>query len=135
MAKEAALARPVLAAFLVLLTIYVVPLLVYGAASVAWGLQPPSGASPGRFLFGILITKLGTAIAFVALLSAARAVWGDRWLLYAFIWFVMFAFSELGEAISGRTSRLEAILGVVSEAIYAPAAAFLAQWILGRSPG
>ena len=97
-------------------------------------LRPPSTASPGRFLLGVLVTKLGTAVAFVSIFAASRTIWGPRWLLYGMLWFVMFAFTELGEAVSGRTTNTEAVLGVVSEAIYAPVSALIAQWLLGRGP-
>jgi hypothetical protein len=121
-----------MAVLAVLLVIYLVPFLVYGGASVISGLQPPTTASPARFLLGVLVTKLGTAIAFVVIFDVSRAVWGPRWPLYAFLWFVMFALSEAGETVSGRTTSTEAALGIVSEAIYAPIAAFMTQWILGR---
>jgi hypothetical protein len=121
-----------LAILAVLLTIYAVPFVVYGAASVFGGLRPPATASAGRFLLGVLVTKLGTAVAFVVLFSATKSLWGDRWFLYASVWFLMFAFSEVGETISGRTTRVEAALGILSEAIYAPLSAFVVQWLLGR---
>lgn len=117
---------------LVLLVIYAVPFLVYGAASALGGLRPPRTASPTKFLLGVLLTKLGTAAAFVALFALTRAFWGPRWGLYAAVWFLMFAFSELGEAISGRSTRIEAALGIISEAIYTPLSALLAHWFLGR---
>ena len=126
------MAKFIFAILLVLLVIYVVPFVVYGVASVIGDLRPPTSASPGKFLVGVLVTKLGTAIAFVSIFSVNKAAWGPRWLLYALVWFVMFAFSELGEAISARTTKPEAMLGVVSEAIYTPLAAFIAQWLLWR---
>ncbi len=129
---KASITKIVLAIFVVLLTIYAVPFVIYGLASVFGGLRPPATASVGEFLLGVLVTKLGTAIAFVVLFNATKAVWGERWLLYASVWFLMFAFSEVGEAISGRTTQIEAALGILSEAIYAPLAAFFAQWFLGR---
>ena len=116
--------REVLAVLLVLLIFYVVPFVVYGAASVFAGLKPPDTASPARFLGGVLVTKLGTAIAFVALFALAGGVWKDRWLL------VMFALSEVGEAISGRTTVPEAVLGVVSECLYAPLSALVVSRLL-----
>jgi len=125
--------RFIMAVLLVLLVIYVVPFAVYGGASVLGGLRPPTTASAGRFLLGVLLTKIGTAVAFVAIFAASRAIWGPRWILYATLWFVMFAFSELGEAVSGRVTKAEALLGIVSEAIYAPVSAFIVQWLLWRS--
>lgn len=126
------MARLIIAILLVLLVIYVVPFVVYGGASILGGLRPPKTASPRRFLFGVMVTKLGTAVAFVSIFFASRTIWGPRWLLYAMLWFVMFALSELGEAVSGRTTKAEAVLGVASEAIYAPVSAFITQWLLGR---
>jgi len=117
----------------VLAIIFVVPLVVYGAASTLWGLELPSESSPQRFLLGVLVTKLGTAVAFVLLLQLASAVWVDRWLLYGLIWFGMFAASEVGDAISGRSTWREAALGILSEAIYAPVSAFAAYRLLGIS--
>jgi hypothetical protein len=123
----------VLATMTVLAIIYVVPLVVYGTASAFGGLELPSESTPQRFLLGILITKLGTAVAFVLLLQLTSTVWVDRWLLYALIWFGMFAASEVGDAISGRSTWREALPGILSEAIYAPASAFAAYRLLGVS--
>ncbi|MBS3974157.1 MAG: hypothetical protein KGZ89_04745 [Actinobacteria bacterium] len=114
----------------VLAIIYVVPFVVYGIASAFGGVELPQEVSPRRFLLGILLTKFGTAVAFVIVFWLTSAVWADRWLAYGAIWFVMFAASEIGEAVSGRTSAKEAVLGILSEAIYAPAAAFAAHAIL-----
>ena len=122
---------PVLAAVAVLAIIYVVPLVIYGTASTLGWLKLPTQSSPQAFLFGVLITKVGTTAAFVFILLLSGEVWGGRWLLYGLIWFAMFSASELGDAIAGRSSWAEAMLGVISEAIYAPAAALAAHKILG----
>ena len=121
----------VLATIAVLAIIYLVPMAVYGAASGLGLVELPAEASPRTFLLGILVTKLGTAVAFVLILALSGAMWSERWLLYGVIWLAMFAASELGDAISGRSSWPEAVLGIVSEAIYAPAAAFAAHQTLG----
>jgi hypothetical protein len=131
MTKEIGVVKLIMAMLLVLVVIYVVPFLLYGGASVLWDLRPPTSASPSRFLFGVLVTKLGTAFAFVAIFAVSTATWGPRWMLYATLWFVMFVFSELGEVVSGRWTTLDAVLGVVSEAIYFPVSAFITQWLLG----
>jgi len=117
----------------VLAIIFVVPLAVYGAASTFGGVELPAESSPQQFLLGVLVTKIGTAVAFVMLLQLTSTVWVDRWLLYGLIWFGMFAASEVGDAISGRSSWREAWLGILSEAIYAPASAFVAYRLLGIS--
>lgn len=126
------MARVTRAILMVLLVIYVVPFLVYGGASVVSGLQPPAVASPGMFLLGVLVTKLGTAIAFVLIFSLSAAVWGPRWIQYALVWFTMFALSEVGETLSGRTTAIEAALGIASEAVYAPLAALITSRLLWR---
>lgn len=118
----------VLAIVAVLAIIYVVPFVVYAGASVLRLVDIPSETSPQRFLLGVLVTKLGTAAAFVLILHLG---WPGGWLMYSLIWFAMFAASEIGDAISGRASWAEALLGVLSEAIYAPLAALSAFAILG----
>ncbi len=89
-------------------------------------------ASPGRFLLGVLVTKVGTAFGFVTLFAVSRAIWSRRWILYAMLWFVMFVFGEFGEVVSGRWTMLDAVLGVASEAVYFPVSAFITQRLLGR---
>lgn len=86
---------------------------------------------PLRFLLGVLITKLGTAVTFVLILHLSEPSLGLGWLTYAILWFLMFAASELGDAVSGRSTWPEALLGVASEAVYAPAASLAAYAILG----
>lgn len=73
------MARLIVTVLLVLVVIYAVPFLVYGAASALGGLRPPRTASPTKFLLGVLLTKVGTAVAFVALFALTRAFWGPRW--------------------------------------------------------
>jgi hypothetical protein len=57
--------RIVLTVVLVLVIIYAVPFLVYGLFSLVADLRLPGDASPATFLAGVLVSKLGTAIAFV----------------------------------------------------------------------
>lgn len=117
----------------VLAIIFVVPFVLYGAASALHLVDIPQETSPQRFLLGVLITKLGTAAAFVLILHLGADAFAGQWFLYSLLWFAMFAASEVGEAVSGRSSRQESLLGVLSEAIYAPAAALAAYAILGIS--
>ncbi len=124
--------RTTIAILLVLVVIYVVPFILYGTASALWGLQPPASASPARFLLGVLVTKVGTALAFVSIFAASGAIWHRRWILYAALWLGMFVFSELGELVSGRWTSLDTLLGIASEAIYLPLSAFVTRWLLGR---
>ncbi|MDZ4168250.1 MAG: hypothetical protein U1E26_01155 [Coriobacteriia bacterium] len=121
----------VLAIAAVLAIIYVVPFVVYAGASALGLAEIPAEVSPQRFLLGVLITKLGTAVAFVLILHLGSPAFSVGWLTYSLIWFGMFAASEIGDAVSTRSSWSEAMLGVLSEVIYAPAAALAAFAILG----
>jgi len=109
----------------------VVPFATYGVASSLGWVDLPADSSPRAFLVGVLVTKLGTAVALVLILAFSGSAWTGRWWLYALIWFVMFGASEVGEAISGRSSWPEAGLGLASEAIYAPVSVVVAYRILG----
>jgi hypothetical protein len=119
-----------LAVLVVLAILYLTPLVFYGVGSRFIEMPSPDRVGPQRFLLGILVTKLGTAIAFVVLFWLSRAVWAARWLLYSLVWFIMFAASELGDRISGRATAPEALLGVFSEAVYAPLSAWTVAALL-----
>jgi hypothetical protein len=114
-----------------LLITYVVAFLVYGAAAAVTGLEPPQDGSPLQFLLSVLVVKLGLAVGFVLLFAVAREVWQDRWLLYAFLWWILFAVTEVGQAIGPGYSWLEAGAGVVAEAVYCPLAAWVTARLLG----
>lgn len=109
--------------------IFLVPVAVYGALSAFTGLQPP-GDSPWVFLAGVAVSKAGTAVAFVLLFALARPFWGDRWLLYAGIWWLMLVAGEVGQAIGPDYSWQEAFAGILSETIYLPVSAWLVTRIL-----
>jgi hypothetical protein len=123
--------RIALSVCVTLVIMYVVAFVVYGTFSALLDLQPPAGASPAVFLISIFIVKLGLAIAFVLLFYVARETWADRWLLYALIWWLMFAVAELGQAVGPGYSWTEAIAGIIAEAIYCPLCAFLLPRLLG----
>lgn len=122
----------ILSVALVLAIIYIVPFLVYGLASLVSDLKPPEGASPARFLFSILVSKLGTALAFVLIFYLARASLSGRWLLYAFVWWLMYVIGEIGQAIGPGYSWKEAVAGILSETVYWPLSAYAVQWLLGE---
>ena len=84
------------------------PILVYGAFATIWGLATPSGSSV-LFLTGVLISKAGTAVAFVGL-------------------YVMFILGEIGQAIGPGYTWPEAASGAISETVYVPVSA----WITAR---
>ena len=64
-----------MAILLVLVVIYGVPFLIYGSASAMRGLRPPTTASPTEFLLGVLVTKIGMAVAFVVMFRASQEFW------------------------------------------------------------
>jgi hypothetical protein len=120
-----------LAVLIVLAVIYLVPILVYGLASSVTGLKTPEGVSPARFLFSVFVSKIGTAIAFVLIFYFARESLSGQWAIYAFAWWLMFAFDEIGQVIGPKYSSAEAVAGVISETIYLPVSAYLTNWLIG----
>lgn len=123
--------KVILSLVLVLAIIYIVPFLVYGLASVVAGLKTPAGVSPAQFLISVLVSKIGTAIAFVLIFYFARSSLSGQWLLYAFAWWLMFVIDEIGQAIGPNYSWKEAIAGAISETIYLPLSAWLTDWLIG----
>ncbi len=116
--------RALLAVASVWAILFTVPFVIYASASVFLGLQPPAGPA-WRFLLSVAVTKIGTAVGFVALFVLCRDKWRERWPLYAGIWFLMFAISEVGDVVKPGYTVAEAGLGILSEAVYAPLSAFL----------
>ena len=121
----------ILGVFFVLAIIYIVPFLIYGLASVMAGLKSPEGASPARFLVSVLISKIGTAIAFVLIFFFARNSLSGQWILYAFLWWLMFVIGEIGQTIGPNYTWKEAIAGILSETIYLPLSAYITNWLIG----
>lgn len=119
-----------LSIILVLVVIYVIPFIVYGLFSTLIGAKMPEGVSPLMFLLSVLVSKIGTAIAFVLIFYFARNSLSEHWLLYAFIWWVMFAIGEVGQAIGPNYSWKEAVAGAISETIYFPLSAYIVSWLI-----
>ncbi len=119
-----------LSIFLVLSVIYIIPFLVYGVFSAVAGLKPPEGASPLTFLLSVLVSKIGTAVAFVLIFYIARESLSDQWLLYALLWWVMYVIGEVGQAIGPNYSWEEAAAGAISETLYFPLSAYIAHWLI-----
>jgi hypothetical protein len=115
---------------LTLVIIYIVPFVIYSIMAVTVGLKPSADASPSQFLIGVLVSKTGTAIAFVLIFYFARDCLSGRWLLYAFLWWVMFSIGEVGQAIGPNYGWMEALVGVISEMIYFPLAALVTKRLL-----
>ena len=125
------MAKVILSIVFVLAIIYIVPILVYGLASVVAGLKTPEVASPAQFLISVLVSKIGTALTFVLIFYFARNSLSGQWLLYAFIWWLMFVIGEVGQAIGPNYTWKEAIAGVISETVYLPLSACVTNWLIG----
>jgi hypothetical protein len=123
----------IVSVLLVLAIIYVVPFLIYGVASFAMDMKPPEGVSPARFLISVLVSKVGTAFAFVVIFYLARSSLSGLWFAYAVIWWLMFVIGEIGQAIGPNYSWKEALVGVLSETIYVPLSAYVTHWLVGAS--
>lgn len=124
------MALKLLAISIVTMIIFIVPIVVYGAFS-QFGLAQIPGGSPGVFLFGVFVSKLGTAIAFVLFFNLTPAEPARDWVFYAFIWWIMFALGEIGQAIGPDYPWSEALAGMISEAIYFPISAYLLHRLIG----
>ncbi len=103
----------------------------YGGLSLLVGLEPPAEGSPGQFFVSVLVVKLGMAGAFVSLYYVAREIWSVRWILYAVIWWAAFSVIEIGQAIAPNYSWMDALGGILAEAIYFPLAAVVTRRVLG----
>ncbi len=124
------IARIIVCIILVLCIIYIVPFIVYSLFSILAGVRPPAGASPAQFLLSVLVSKVGTSVAFVLIFYLARQSLAGRWLGYAFLWWVMFVIGEVGQAIGPNYTWKEAIAGVISETIYVPLSAYATNWLI-----
>lgn len=124
------MARTAICIILVLAVIYIVPIIVYGLFSSFIGAKMPEGVSPIMFLISVLISKFGTAIAFVLIFYFARNSLSGRWFLYAFIWWLMFIIGEVGQTFGPNYSWKEAAAGIISETVYLPVSAFIVNWLI-----
>jgi hypothetical protein len=127
--------RHILSIIATLVIIYIIPFVLYALSTVVWDLKPPDDAPAWQFLLGILVSKTGTAIAFVLIYHFAKGGLDRRWLLYASIWWISFAIGELGQAIGPNYSWKEAVIGIISEAIYFPLAAVVTDRLIGAKLG
>ena len=109
---------------------YVVPFVVYTILVAVALVQPPEGGSPLQLLMSLLVLNIGVATAFVLIFYTARNSLSERWLLYAFLWWLMFAFVEIGQAIGPAYSWPQAIAGIFAAMIYFPLSAFVVNRLL-----
>ena len=113
---------------LTLVIIFVVPIIIYGFFVKIFGIKEPDKKL--SFFTGVLIEKIGTSVGFVALFYFGKDFFINNWLLFGFVWFVMFAFTEIGQVYITGSSKKEALAGIISEAIYFPLAAFVVSLIV-----
>jgi hypothetical protein len=124
------MSRLFLTFLVVLAIIYLVPIVVYGTFQSTIGAEMPKDVSPLAFLTRVFVEKVGTALAFCTIFYLARDNFSNQWLPYAAIWWVMFVFGEFGQLIGANYSWREALAGIISEAIYLPASAYVASLLL-----
>lgn len=116
----------------VVFIIYIIPFLVYGLFSSIFGLKTPEGVSPVQFLISIFIAKIGTAAAITLFFHFTKEIFYEKWLLYVFIWWILFLFGEIGQAIGPNYSWMDAVAGILSETIYLPVSVYTLRFILLR---
>lgn len=112
-----------LASVFVFVTIFIIPIFIYGLFASHLGLEEPEKKT--RFFIGVIIQKIATTFGFVALFVMAQGILNDQWLTYGLVWFAMFAVTEIGQTYLTDYSRKEAIAGIISEAVYFPLAAYI----------
>lgn len=112
--------RVIVAMAATLFIMYLVPFPFYGAFEALGLVALPEAGSPGQFLLSVLVIKIGASIAFVLLFLLARPALGGRWWKYAFLWWLMYAIIEIGQAIGPGYGAAEAVAGILSEAVYFP---------------
>ncbi len=122
--------RVALAVLATLAIMFVVPFPFYGLFELLGWVEMPEAVSPGQFMLGVLVMKVGVALGFVLLfvhLVAPPGAWLWR---YAGIWWLMFAIVEVGQAIGPGYTTAEAVAGILAEAIYFPLSALAVSRIL-----
>lgn len=124
------MARLLIAVLSVFAVIFLVPIFIYGFFQTYGGAAIPEGSTPAAFLFGVAVSKAGTAAAFTAIYSLSRPALADRWLHYSAWWWLMLVMGEMGQAIGSDYSWPNAIAGIASESIYLPLSAFVLHRIL-----
>lgn len=121
-----------LSMIIVLVIIYVIPFFTYSLFTLLSDLKAPQEVSPLLFLTSVLVSKVGVAVVFVLILHFSGAGFKGRWLLYAFLWWLLFVIDEIGQSIGTDYTWKEAIAGIISETIYVPLSAYVVNWLLSR---
>lgn len=112
-----------LASVFVFVTIFIIPIFIYGLFASHLGLDEPEKKM--RFFIGVVIQKIATTFGFVVLFVMAQGSLNDQWLAYGLVWFAMFAVTEIGQTYLTDYSKKVAIAGIISEAVYFPLSAFI----------
>ncbi len=86
--------QAVLAVAAVFLTLFVVPILVYGAQSAMTGLQPP-GDDPAAFLTGVARGETGDGAGLRRHLASGPRQSGSAAWAYVALWWLMFVLGEI----------------------------------------
>jgi hypothetical protein len=73
----------------------------------------------------VLVSKAGTALAFVGIFALGQETLATQWLAYGLLWWGMYVIGEVGQAIGPGYSWSEAVAGIISETVYFPLAAFV----------
>ncbi len=110
--------------------IFVVPFPFYAGLAYAGLVEHPEEASAATFVLGVLVSMMGTAIAFVLIFCVARSLFTTRWGTYAFLWWLMSVIHEVGQSIGPGYTWMEGIAGVASETVYFPLAGFVISRML-----
>ncbi len=121
----------VLATFAIM---FIAPFPFYGLFSAMGLVEMPDQDSPGRFMLGVVVMKIGVALGFVLIYRLARSSLAGRWLPYAATWWLMYAIVEAGQAVGPGYGAMEAVAGILAEAVYFPLSAFVVDRLLGRPP-
>lgn len=124
-------ARVIIAVAVTFAIMFVAPVLPYGLLALMTGMQPPGGDSPGSFVLGVVVMKVGVAVGFVLIYTLGRRSLSDRWLTYGVVWWAMYTVVEIGQAIAPGYTWVEAGAGILAEAIYFPASAWFIRRLLG----
>lgn len=109
---------------------FIVPFPFYAGFEALGLVRMPGDGSPGEFMAGVVLMKLGIALGFVLLYRGGAPAWQGRLRQYAGIWWVMYAIIELGQMLGPDDGPGEALAGVLAEAVYFPLSAWTAARIL-----
>lgn len=112
------------------LIINIVPFVVYGIAARFANIQTPGQVSTQQFMLSVFLEKFGVATTFAVVFLMGDRVTAPNWLFYGMLWWYMAALAEVATAMRGGYGWKEAVIGIVSELIYFPLAAYTMAWLI-----